>query len=86
MRMGLVESKRVQRHLDRVISTRKNCAFEDIEALYLAAGFTERKTSGSHVIFKKGTITVSVPRRKPVKETYVEQAIELVVQALEGFN
>ena len=80
--MGLVESKRVLRHLDRVIATRKNCSFEDIEALYLAAGFTERKNSGSHVIFKRGTITVSVPRRKPVKETYVEQAIELVAQAL----
>jgi len=80
--VGLVESKRVQRHLDRVLATRKNCSFEDIEALLLAVGFVVRKTSGSHVIFKKGTLTISVPRRKPVKETYVEQVLDLVEQAL----
>jgi len=80
--MGLVESRRIQRHLDRVLATRKNCSFEDLKALLVAVGFTERKTSGSHVIFKKGTHTISVPRRKPVKETYVDQVLELVEEAL----
>jgi antitoxin HicB len=82
MRVGFVESKRVQRHLDRVLATRKNCSFDDIEALLLAVGFVARKTSGSHVIFKNGPHTISVPRRRPVKETYVEQTLELVNHVL----
>jgi predicted RNA binding protein YcfA (HicA-like mRNA interferase family) len=82
--MGLVESKRVQRHIDRVIATRKNCSFENLEALLLAVGFVARKTSGSHVIFKNGPHTISVPKRKPVRETYVEQTLDLVEQVLRG--
>ena len=57
---------------------RKNCAFEDLEALLLAVGFIERRTSGSHVFFKKSSLAISVPRRKPVKENYVEQVLQLV--------
>jgi predicted RNA binding protein YcfA (HicA-like mRNA interferase family) len=81
--VGLIESKRVQRLYDRVLATRKNCAFEDLEALLLAVGFTGRKTSGSHIFFKKGSIAISVPKRKPVKETYVDQALALVERSLD---
>jgi predicted RNA binding protein YcfA (HicA-like mRNA interferase family) len=80
--VGFVASKRVQRHLDRVRATRKSCSYDDIEALLVAVGFAVRKTSGSHVIFKNGPHTISVPKRKPVKETYVEQTLNLVEQVL----
>jgi predicted RNA binding protein YcfA (HicA-like mRNA interferase family) len=76
--MRVIESKRVRRLYQQVQRTRKNCAFEDLEALLLAVGFIERKTSGSHVFFKKGSLAISVPKRKPVKENYVEKALELV--------
>ena len=76
--MAPIESKRIRRLYDRVQATRKNCAFEDLEALLLAVGFIERRTSGSHVFFKKGSLAISVPKRKPVKENYVEKALELV--------
>jgi predicted RNA binding protein YcfA (HicA-like mRNA interferase family) len=62
--------------------TEYGITFEDLKALLVTVGFTERKTSGSHVIFKKGTHAISVPRRKPVKETYVDQVLELVEEAL----
>ncbi len=58
--MGLVESKRIQRLYEQVLCTRKNCAYEDIENLLLALGFTERKTAGSHIIFKRGRIALSI--------------------------
>jgi predicted RNA binding protein YcfA (HicA-like mRNA interferase family) len=82
--MGVSESKRVKRHLDRVLATRKNCSFDNLKALLVAVGFTERKTSGSHVIFKLRTYTISVPRRNPVRETYVEQVLDIVDAVFQG--
>jgi predicted RNA binding protein YcfA (HicA-like mRNA interferase family) len=76
--MALAESKRIQRLYEQVQRTRKNCAFEDIERLLLALGFTERKASGSHRIFKLRGLAVSVPQRRPVKENYVDQVIAIV--------
>ena len=64
--------------MDRVIKTRKNCAYEDLENLLLALGFTLRKKGGSHRTFKRGTFAVSVPARKPVKEVYVDEVLALV--------
>ncbi len=75
--MGLIESKRVQRLF---VSNQKNCPFEDLERLLVAVGFVVRKTSGSHVIFKRGALAISVPRRNPVKETYIKQALALIDQ------
>lgn len=80
--MGLVDSKRVQRLQDRVIATSKNCSYDDLEALLLAVGFTVRKASGSHRIFKCGTHTLTVPERKPVKAVYVEHALAIVDEVL----
>jgi predicted RNA binding protein YcfA (HicA-like mRNA interferase family) len=76
--MGMVESKRIQRLYDQVLRTRKNCSFEDIERLLLALGFDERKASGSHRIFKRGRIVISIPQRRPVKENYVEHVLAIV--------
>ncbi len=76
--MGLVESKRAQRLYEQVVKNRKNCSFEDLENLLLAVGFSERKTTGSHVFFKRGSLAISIPKRKPVKENYVEQVIALI--------
>jgi len=76
--MGLVDSKRAQRLLETVLANRKNCRFEDLAALLEAVGFTQRTGKGSHAIFKRGTTTISVPRRKPVKEVYVEHVLALL--------
>lgn len=78
MGMGLVDAKRIQRLLANVTSNPKNCSFEDLEHLLVACGFSVRKRGGSHVIFKRGTITLSIPKRKPVKEVYVEQVLAAI--------
>lgn len=46
--------------------------------MLLAAGFTLRKTGGSHMIFKRGSDILSVPRRRPVKEHYADEALSIV--------
>lgn len=80
--MGLIESKRVQRLREQVVASRKNCSYDDLERLLLAVGFTVRKTGGSHRVFKMGRLTITVPERKPVKEVYVDLALDLIDQAL----
>ncbi len=80
--MGLIESKRTERLYEQVVKTRKNCRFEDIERLLLALGFVVRKSGGSHVIFKRGDKTISVPNHRPVKEHYVEEVIRLTIELL----
>lgn len=74
----MAESKRVQRLYEQVVRTRKNCAFEDIERLLLAVGFTSRKGRGSHRIFKFGSTVITIPVRRPVKENYVEHVLALL--------
>ncbi len=78
--MGLFDSKRVQRLYEHVVSNQKNCPFDDLERLLVAVGFVARKASGSHVFFKRGALAISVPRRNPVKETYIKQALALIDQ------
>ncbi|MBV8162809.1 MAG: type II toxin-antitoxin system HicA family toxin [Candidatus Eremiobacteraeota bacterium] len=70
--------KRLQRLYDQVARNRKNCRYEDLERLLLAAGFTLRKTSGSHMVFKRGSDILSVPKRRPVKEHYVDEALAII--------
>ena len=78
--MGLIDSKRAQRLYDGVAGNRKNCAYEDLERLLEAVGFVKRspRSGSSHVIFKRGPATLSVPRRKPLKEHYVDEALRLI--------
>jgi predicted RNA binding protein YcfA (HicA-like mRNA interferase family) len=78
--MAMYESNRLQRLYDAVAQNPKNCRFDDIARLLKACGFTARKTSGSHVIFKKGALAISVPKAIPVKETYVKQVLALLEQ------
>ena len=73
--------KRLQRLFDQVAQNRKNCRYEALERLLLAAGFTLRKASGSHMIFKRGPKILSVPKRRPVKEHYVDEALSMISES-----
>jgi hypothetical protein len=64
---------------ERVIATKNNCDFVDLRALLEAVGFTARqRRGGSHYPFKRGPLTITVPRAKPMKRHYVEAALELI--------
>jgi len=64
--------------LDAVVRNRKNCPFEDLERLLRAVGFVVRKPGGSHAIFKRGGVTISIPMRRPVREHYVDEVLTLL--------
>jgi hypothetical protein len=77
--MGLVETKRVQRLLRAVAENRKNCSFDDLRPccsrLDLSPAMRRVRTSSS-----SGALAISVPRRKPVKEVYVDEVLALIGQ------
>jgi hypothetical protein len=78
--MGGAGSKRAKRFRNRVLATRANCDFADLRNLLEAVGFSIRQPGrgGSHYIFKRGSLTITVPRAKPVKRHYVEAVLELI--------
>jgi hypothetical protein len=65
---------------DQVAGNRKNCSYEDLERLLETVGFVKRmpRSGSSHVTFKRGPATLTVPRRKPLKEHYVDEALRLI--------
>ena len=56
--------------------------FEDIDNLLRWCGFELRRQSGSHCVYKREgyDLIVTVPRHKPLKQTYVKAAIALFEQ------
>jgi predicted RNA binding protein YcfA (HicA-like mRNA interferase family) len=72
------DEKRVERLYAQVVKTRTNCSYGDLERLLLAVGFIVRDGSGSHRIFRRGSDTLVVPKRKPVKRPYVERALRMI--------
>lgn len=57
----------------------KAVRFSELGSILRKEGFTQRKTSGSHRVFKRGTAMISVPYQKPyVNEEYVEQILEIL--------
>jgi hypothetical protein len=57
----------------------RNCSFEAIERLLKAYGYINRGGSGSHAVFRRaGSLPISVPRRKPVKEQYVKTVLAAI--------
>lgn len=81
--MSLVDSTHAQRLYDQVAKNPKNCSFEDLERLLEAVGFVARSPGGSHVTFKRpGCKPLTVPRRKPVKEHYVNEALDIIDESM----
>ncbi len=63
----------------------KNVRFNDLQTLLESFGFALRTTKSSHIFVKrKGCQPLSIPFARPLKETYVKQALsrinELIAQ------
>ncbi len=72
---------KIQKLLERIRNNPKTVRFDELESILTSEGFKQRQPGGgsSHHIFKKGTITISVPYCTPyVKKEYVKQVIELL--------
>jgi predicted RNA binding protein YcfA (HicA-like mRNA interferase family) len=56
-----------------------NVRFRELDLLLRACGFEQRKTGGSHFIYKRqGTPSLSVPFKRPIKEVYVRKALQFI--------
>ena len=78
--MVVPDSKRAKRFYDRVLATKANCDFADLRGPLEASGFSVRQPGrgGSHYVFKRGSLKITVPRAKRVKRHYVEAVLELI--------
>ena len=73
----------------RIEQNPKAVCFEDLDRLLLAYGFQVRQLGGgsSHYFYKRGRVTISVPRRRPhLLPVYVRQALVAIDRAEEEAN
>ena len=74
-------NKRLLKIVEKFFQYPKNIEFSDIKTLLEGFGYEARQPSGggSHYIFRKaGSSHISVPKAKPVNQTYVKQVIKLL--------
>lgn len=72
---------RKEKLLERIRSNPKDVAFDDLDKLLEWAGFVRRaqRSGSSHFIYTKpGCPPLTVPRRNPLKEAYVKQALAFI--------
>lgn len=73
---------KIQKLLERTRNSPNNVRFEDLDRLLTSYGFTcrDQKSGTSHFTFtKKGCPSIlTVPRHRPVGETYVKRAIRAI--------
>lgn len=64
--------------LKKIANNPKNVKFEDLKKLLQWYGFLHVSTHGSHHKFKKEGKSIVLPYKKPVKEIYIKQILELL--------
>ncbi len=65
----------------KVKNNPKAVRFEELNKILLAEGFKMRQPGkgSSHYIYKRGDVSITIPRRKPfVLEKYVREIIKIV--------
>lgn len=73
--------KRLLKIVEKIFKNPKHIDFSDIQTLLIGFGYSIRQPSGgsSHYVFRKaGSNPISVPKAKPVNQTYVKQVIILL--------
>ena len=71
-------NKRQQRHLAKLQANPKSVSPEDLRAALEAFGFELKRQSGSHMTYyRQGSGIITVPYRRPVKQVYVQQVLDM---------
>ena len=80
--MDLIDLKRAERLYDQVAGSAKNRAY-DASMLARGGRFREACVAEWQLThhFKRGTVTLSMPCRKPLKELYIDEALRLIDKA-----
>jgi predicted RNA binding protein YcfA (HicA-like mRNA interferase family) len=69
--------------LQRFRNNDKNVRFDEIDALLTSLGF-EKRSSGSHHVYKLSTVQITIPHKKPfILPVYVRNVLRLIDELLE---
>jgi predicted RNA binding protein YcfA (HicA-like mRNA interferase family) len=69
--------------LERFRKNDKNVRFEEMDRLLISLGF-ERRSAGSHFIYRKSKIQITIPQRKPfILPVYVRNVLRVIDELLE---
>ncbi len=71
---------RRQKRLDRIRNSRKDVSFSELCRILNDHGFDIRSGKGSHyvAIHPATGVTITIVRRSPVRQVYVEKALEAI--------
>lgn len=64
--------------LERLKANRKNSSSKDVEKVLLAFGFVRSRTRGSHEFWQRGSMTLTLVLKNPVKVGYVNQIVRMI--------
>jgi len=79
MMRGAVLSKQ-DKLVQTIRNNPKNVRFETIQKILLSYDFTETspKSGSSHYTYHKGIYRITIPKNRPVNQTYIKQAINII--------
>lgn len=77
---------RWEKLIARVLRLSGDLRFEEIEKLLISYSYSmDKATGGSHCVFrKKGSLPICIPKKSPVKLTYVEMLRKLIEEGCEN--
>lgn len=64
--------------LEKIKNNPKNVNFDEASKLLEWAGFELVSVVGSHHKFKKGGVTLIIPRQNPLRQAYIKQILERI--------
>jgi predicted RNA binding protein YcfA (HicA-like mRNA interferase family) len=73
---------RREKLLERFRKNDKNVRFDEIDRLLIGLGF-ERRSSGSHFVYRMEKIQITIPQRKPfILPVYVKNVLRIIDELL----
>ena len=73
--------QKLQKRIRKIVRNPNDVKFEELQYVLLKLGCTERKPGGgsSHYFYKnkEAGVTLTIPKKKPIKEVYVKKVIKL---------
>ena len=65
--------------LGQVVNLSRDLRFEQLKSILEGYGYAMRSGSGSHaVFFKKNRLPITIPRKHPIKVTYIKMVKKVV--------
>jgi hypothetical protein len=71
--------------LEKIKNSPKNVRFEALRNILIGLGFIERQSrkGTSHYVYTKDDIILTIPKKTPVNQVYVKEALDAIEKILE---